>query len=330
MRTSPARDVEAGEQCAGRARDRGRVLDHAHVDLVRLERVRHRLGGALQPPLVAASGAPRPRAGRCARAPSRRGPASASTVRSSSRPERLRLVQRRDDERSERAPDLAAHRAARSRTRRGRPPTRHARAPRPSAACIEAPELGRGLPRLDARAAGAAWPRTSRSIVASSAHRRPLVRVPGGEPALRAGAPRPGTKATADTGSTARTWRTTRASGALAPRGGRWGCGRGRLRKRAGVGRHRDWTPARVHHRCGRAVSPAAGLRRSRARRALPPARRAAAPVPHDQPDHADHDRGRDRVVEVVEAVLPVLPVVAGLLADEGEHQHPRDAAQRT
>ena len=45
--------VEAGEERAGRARDRGGVRRHPRIDLVRVERAGDRLGGALQPQLLA-------------------------------------------------------------------------------------------------------------------------------------------------------------------------------------------------------------------------------------------------------------------------------------
>ena len=55
----------------------------------------------------------------------------------------------------------------------------------------------------------------------------------------------------------------------------------------------------------------------------------AAAPPAHEQQEGAKDDHGGDGVVHVVEAVLPLLPVVAHLAPDQGEHEDPRDAAER-
>src|SRR4051812_23628980 len=55
---------------------------------------------------------------------------------------------------------------------------------------------------------------------------------------------------------------------------------------------------------------------------------RTAPPPAHEPVGDPHHDEGEHHVVDVVQAVLPVGPVVAGLLADEREREHPRDAAE--
>src|SRR5918999_3062967 len=104
-----------------------------------------------------------------------------------------------------------------------------------------------------------------------------------------------------------------------------------------------DWsTPARAYapsameaiqaDRTGGQTS-GPGRRRARGRSAGRSGRfgrgRSAAPPPgaDDEVHGADHDGRQHRVVDVMQAVLPALPVVAGLLADEREHQHPGHAS---
>src|ERR1700704_1510955 len=55
----------------------------------------------------------------------------------------------------------------------------------------------------------------------------------------------------------------------------------------------------------------------------------APRPVAQHEVDDPDDDQRRHRVVDVVERVLPFRPVRAHLLADEAEHEHPRDAAEQ-
>src|SRR4051794_12344133 len=55
-----------------------------------------------------------------------------------------------------------------------------------------------------------------------------------------------------------------------------------------------------------------------------PPAR-----APQEGVAAPDHDRGGEEVLEVVRVSPPLLPVVADGLADQGEHQHPGDAAEQ-
>src|SRR3954447_8313808 len=54
----------------------------------------------------------------------------------------------------------------------------------------------------------------------------------------------------------------------------------------------------------------------------------ASPPPAHDEVDDADDDGGEHRVVDVPEGILPLVPAIAHLVADEREHEHPRDAAE--
>src|SRR3954454_19514870 len=47
----------------------------------------------------------------------------------------------------------------------------------------------------------------------------------------------------------------------------------------------------------------------------------------HAEPHDEQEDRRDHEVVDVVQVLLPALPVLAGLLADEAEQEHPRRAA---
>src|SRR5204863_2707046 len=51
-------------------------------------------------------------------------------------------------------------------------------------------------------------------------------------------------------------------------------------------------------------------------------------PPADDEVDDADDDGGEHRVVDVPEGVLPLVPARADLVTDEGEEQHPGDAAE--
>ena len=145
--------VQAREQGVRAAGDGGRVLHHARVDLVQVERGGHRRRRALQPQLVAGALALGLEQARPLERHRREvgEPLDHRQLRGS---ERVGLVERGHDERAERPADLAPHRAHDH--RRGAVALPHALRRAPRRARRRSPPSGRAPPPRRRRAAGEA------------------------------------------------------------------------------------------------------------------------------------------------------------------------------